>query len=391
MRSTSALSREEGEGRLTMPDPVAPRMTTSPANRALNLLALCLSSGLCVLTVTILNAQVESVEGPTPGVTWVSNGRSEGHLALNYSPDGAFSPDGSRLAVASDDKVVLMNLASARPERVIKPRLQDITDIQIQSANYISPTRLFILATGLLHAKGQKGVPPRTPELAFQWYIDQDQLYGKLNAVGAGGGFAPVRYFPEVGYIGLYKNSNFDFWSPNSGRGARITIPDLTHQPNLYAVSPDGHWMLLAQIETSGSPDPVVVRLSEHKFVDTLPGHQATVLCIQFSRDGQRVLTACEDGKIRIYSAGGWKLLFTLGGHQGPVHWAEFSRDGKWIASAGEDKTVRIWSTEEGQLAQTLSESQSPLLTVAFSPNDEFVAASAEQSVLVWKRIPGGR
>jgi len=138
----------------------------------------------------------------------------------------------------------------------------------------------------------------------------------------------------------------------------------------------------------SGTPDPVVVRLSEHKLVESLAGHQATVLGIAFSRDGKRVVTACEDGKVRLWSAPDWKLLETLSGHQGPVHWAEFSPDGAWVASAGEDKTVRIWSAENGKLEQALSESQAPLLTVAFSPNGDYVAASAENTVLVWKRTP---
>ena len=115
------------------------------------------------------------------------------------------------------------------------------------------------------------------------------------------------------------------------------------------------------------------------------------MLSLKFSRDGRRVVTACEDGKVRVYSVGDWKLLHTLGGHQGPVHWAEFSRDGKSIASAGEDKTVRVWSTDDGKLLQVLSESQSPLLTTAFSPTGEFLTASAEHIVLVWKRTFGSR
>jgi WD40 repeat protein len=178
----------------------------------------------------------------------------------------------------------------------------------------------------------------------------------------------------------------FEFWSPNSNRGGGIIIPDLTHPARLFSLSPDGHWMILAQIEIGGSPDPTVVRLAEHKFVNVLAGHQGTVLGIAFSPDGKRLVTACEDGKIRIWSEDDWQVVATLAGHQGPVHWAEFSADGTLVVSAGEDKTVRVWSAADGKLLQTLSESQAPLLTVAFSPDGRYIAASAEQTVLIWER-----
>jgi len=224
-----------------------------------------------------------------------------------------------------------------------------------------------------------------TPTLGFQWVVDQDALYDKVDAIGAGGGFGPPMYFPRIGYVGLYKDSDFTLWNANSGRGMHIKIPDLTRRPNLYAFSPDGHFLLLAQIE-GGNADPVVVVLKDHKFADVLPGHQGTVLCLSFSSDSRLVATTCEDGKVRIWSEGDWKLLQTLSGHVGPVHWAEFSPDAKWLASAGEDKTVRVWNVETGQIVQRLSESKEAVLTVAFSPNGQYIAASTENAVLVWQR-----
>jgi WD40 repeat protein len=171
----------------------------------------------------------------------------------------------------------------------------------------------------------------------------------------------------------------------------RLTIPDLTQSPNVFAFSPDGHWVLLAQIAMSSTPDPVVIQAKQRRFVDSLRGHEGTVLNISFSRDSSKVATACEDGKIRIFSAPQWKLLQTLTGHHGPVHWAEFSPDGKWLVSAGEDKTARVWSVEDGKLQQTMEDSKDPLLTVSFSPDGEYFAASSERAVLLWKRIVGGQ
>ncbi|MBZ5516653.1 MAG: hypothetical protein LAN62_17750 [Acidobacteriia bacterium] len=346
--------------------------------------------GLCVSAVHLLRAQIETVESLPPQYTWISHGRVEGHLAIGYSPAAAFSPDSTALAVAIEDKVVLMELGAAGVRKALRPRVEGVTDFTVQSANFVGPDRLFILGSGLVHGKNKSEVAP-TPTLGFLWDINQDTLFGKVNAIGAGGGITPPRYFPQIGYIIFCKGTNIQLWQPVTGRNGQIAIPQLTRVPNLFEFSPDGHWLLLAQLEASSTPDPVVVELREHRFVDSLRGHQGTVLSMAFSRDDKRVVTACEDGKVRIWSVPGWQLLKTLEGHHGPVHWAEFSPDGTRMVSGGEDKTVRVWSAEDGTLEQTLEESKSPILTVAFSPNGQYLAASAEKEVLVWQRTVSGR
>jgi len=359
------------------------QLTIVNRKSAISVLALCLGT----FSVQPLHSQVETVESTeTPHYLWQSSARVEGHLALRYSASGSFSPDSSTLAAVSGDKVALLDLANGGLRKVLRPHLEDITDLDIESANFLSPTRLFLLAVGLIRAKGTKGVLPRTPLLGFQWYIDQDTLFEKLNAIGGKQGVGPIFYFPQIKHLGIYTPKRFEFWNPESHRGGDIDVPELSRRPNLFTVSPDGRWLLLAQIESSTAPDPVVVNMREHKFVDALQGHQATVLGMSFSLDSTRVVTACEDGKVRVWSVNDWKLLQTLSGHQGPVHWAEFSPDGHWVVSGGEDKTVRVWSAAEGKLEQSLEESRAPILAAAFSPNSEYLAASSEQIVLVWKR-----
>ena len=291
------------------------------------------------------------------------------------------------LAVASEDKVVLMNVPDGNIRKVLKPRLADITELNIQSANFLAMNQLLLLGNGVISAKS-KGAGRSTPLLAFQWDAIEDRLSQDVEAVGGGGGFGPILYFPHLRCVVLYKASNFDLWDPRSRRMGRLTIPDLTQSPNVFAFSPDGHWLLLAQIAMSSSPDPVVVEAKQHRFVDSLRGHEGTVLDISFARDSSKVATACEDGQVRIFSVPDWKLLKTLSGHHGPVHWAEFSSDGRWLASVGEDKTARVWSVEDGKLEQMMEDSKDPLLTVSFSPNSEYLAASSQKAVFLWRRIP---
>jgi WD40 repeat protein len=339
------------------------------------------------MPAALLCAQVETVESPPTAAVWVSQGHLEGHLALKFSSDGAFSPDASLLAVVAEDKVTIMNLRTDAVQKVLKPHVPDVRDLEIHAANFLSPHQLFLLANGAFHVKGK--APATTPLLAFQWDIDRDDVEGKVNAVGTKGGFSPGRYFPMIGYLVLYKESTFVLWNPRTEQGGSLSLPDLKQIPNLFEFSPDGHWLLLAQIQTTSGADPSVVELKTHKFVDELRGHEGTVLSMAFSRDAKKVVTACEDGKLRVFSVGDWKLLQTLTGHHGPVHRAEFSPNGKWIASAGEDQTMRVWSAEDGTLLQTLQESQAPLLDVAFSPDSRFIAASSERQVLTWQRQGG--
>ncbi|MGH9470100.1 MAG: WD40 repeat domain-containing protein [Terriglobia bacterium] len=344
-------------------------------------------SAIGVLTLVMTGpraAQLETIPGPSPPFVWEHRVRVEGHLALTYSPDGAFSPDGATLAIAEPERIALVSLADGRVQSVVRPQFPAVSSLSIQSANFVGPARLFILASGVLEAARHH--PAAAPELAFQWDLQQGAVAGKVSELGVGGGFLPPRYFPRIGYVALYKDGAFTVWNPVTGRAGSFKIPQLTHAPHLYAFSPDGHWLLLAQIEMNATPDPVVVELQTHQFVNTLAGHHGPVLGMAFSRDGKSVVTACADGNVRIYSVPDWKLIETLTGNTGPVHWAEFSPDGNWVASAGEDATVRIWSAATGKLAQTLTESRHPLLTVAFSPNGQYVAASSADGVHVWAR-----
>ncbi len=345
-----------------------------------------LLSALCFLLPGASWAQVETVESGQPAqFTWVSSGRVEGHLALHYSPAGAFSPDSSTLAVVSEEKIVLLGVKDGGIRKILKIHLPGLTELNIQSANFLPTKQLFLFFTGIVSSKN-KGAGGSTPLLGLQWDPVADQAASTMESIGPGGGFRPILYFPQLENLVLYKAGTFEFWDPRTHRGGRLAIPDLTQTPNVYAFSPDGHWALLAQIAMSTTPDPAVVETKERRFVDSLRGHGGTVLSMAFSRDGSKVVTACEDGKVRIFSVPAWTLLHTLTGHIGPAHWAEFSPDGKWVASVGEDKTARVWSAEDGKLQQTLQEGRDPLLTVSFAPDSEAFAASSEKAAFLWRR-----
>ena len=120
-----------------------------------------------------LRAQVETVEPASPSsYVWVSHGRVEGHLAINYSPDGAFSPDSATLAVVNEDKIFLLDMDAATMQKLLRPQVPGVEDLAIHSANYLAMSQLFLLAKESSKAKKvprrllpcwpSSGTPPRT-------------------------------------------------------------------------------------------------------------------------------------------------------------------------------------------------------------------------------------
>lgn len=92
-----------------------------------------------------------------------------------------------------------------------------------------------------------------------------------------------------------------------------------------------------------------------------LEGHANGVYSAVFSADGQRVVTASEDGTARVWDQAGRELQ-VLEGHTGPVRSARFSEDGKWVVTNSEDGTARIWPVDFDYLLDKACERLRPFL-----------------------------
>lgn len=86
-------------------------------------------------------------------------------------------------------------------------------------------------------------------------------------------------------------------------------------------------------------------RLADQRVL-TLSGHTASVKAASFSHDAALVLTAGDDGVIKIWDADDGDLLDSFGAHDGAITWdhARFSPDDRQILSSGADGYARLWS-----------------------------------------------
>ncbi|KAH7339312.1 quinon protein alcohol dehydrogenase-like superfamily [Rhizoctonia solani] len=81
-----------------------------------------------------------------------------------------------------------------------------------------------------------------------------------------------------------------------------------------------------------------------------LKGHKGIVLSIQFSPDGDCIVSGSTDKTVRLWSTlNGRSIAGPLDGHDGNVNSVAFSPDGTRIVSGAHDGTICIWNCGDGK------------------------------------------
>ena len=165
----------------------------------------------------------------------------------------------------------------------------------------------------------------------------------------------------------------------------------LVHQGLVRALefSADGQRLL-----TTSDQDPQSLReISKENSVqvwDVLSGHllnhRSNVTTASFSPDGRRVLTV-SGAAARVWDPETGQDLVEPMRHDSNVLTAAFSPDGQRIATGSDDATARIWNVLTGQpLSSPIQhDSKSSVWLVAFSPDSQRLVTIANEAARVWE------
>ncbi len=236
----------------------------------------------------------------------------------------AFSPDGRRLASASDKKAVNIWDATTGQELFTLP---DAGDVQCLA---FGPAEGHRLATG------------DTSGTVKLWDTTTRRVDRTLRPDPAG--VRALAFSPDGRRLALAGEKAVQVWDATTGQ---LVHPLRGHDGWVVAVafSPDG------QRVASGSFDTTVIiwDTGTGRPIQTLRGHEGPVMGVAFSPDGRRLASASLDRAVKVWDLTTGQESLCLRGHPQELAGVAFLDAGRRVASTSIDKTVKIWDAATGR------------------------------------------
>lgn len=322
-----------------------------------------------------------------------------------FVPYAAFSPDGTHIVTASDDKTArIWDATTGRQVRVLAGHTDTIwhaayspDGTRIVTASDDKTARIWDSATGRqllsiaggeefssaeFSPDGRRVVTAAIGEGVRVWDAGTGKLLGSIDTGGYNVAYA-ARFLPDGTHV-ITASSDGDAGLYNSATGDEIAVYRSNSQRLFRAnLSPDATRVVTASEDGTFRVFDAATSTERHKET----WHRAAVHDAVFSPDGKLIASASYDGTAAVWDSRSWRPVAILAGHTDKVYTAEFSKDGSRLVTASADGTARVWEIPTVSAPESVLAGHTDAVNVAaISPDGtRIVTGSDDHSARIWE------
>ncbi|ETO08027.1 G-protein beta WD-40 repeats containing protein [Reticulomyxa filosa] len=113
-------------------------------------------------------------------------------------------------------------------------------------------------------------------------------------------------------------------------------------------------------------------------------GHSKCINSVKFSRDGTKIVSASDDGTIRVWDIKWRNVIQVLKDNSAFIH-AQFSPDDKMIVSISRELQIQFWDIKYGEEIRKIELPSNGTEKVQISLSENIIASSAtNNSIIIW-------
>ena len=288
--------------------------------------------------------------------TWNLPDGAKARLGKGWISDIAYSPDGTRLAVASS------------------------IGIWIYDTETLAEVALLTGHTGYVNALAYSPDPDSKTLISGGadgtvrvWDTDTGELLHTLEDEEDNGSVVDVAFSPDGKMFGS-GGTQSSLWDAHTLQ----PLPNFIGRATCLAFSSDSKWIAVG--------DSSYINISDVSTGERVGSIDRGATSIAFSSDGI-TLAIVRGGwhwNVELWGASTFEHWQTLGSHDNGANAVAFSPDGEILASAGNDNLIQLWDTFIGENLQTLVGHTAGVQSVSFSPNGNTLASASRSEIIFW-------
>jgi WD40 repeat protein/transcriptional regulator with XRE-family HTH domain len=276
----------------------------------------------------------------------------------------AWSPDGARVAAASNDGTARIWALDDGQEIVRMPMGFNNVVFQVE----FSPD-------GTQVATSSADGVVRTWQVTKSW---QDDGLNHSDSVIA------VAFSPDGRYLASSAGTIAHVWDAHTG----AELQRLEHPALAWALhfSSDGRYLATSSFDGYGRIWDVATGQEVKRL---LHGERERIYGVRFSLDGSLLATAGLKGGVKVWDvATGGVTMQVM--HDSAAGYLRFTPDGKHLISGSVDHTARVWDLATGHEVQRMT-ADSPLYELDVSPDGRYLAGGDDHDARVWDLATGAQ